>query len=388
MTSPAALPPAIAAQNRGPTIIIVNCVVTSLSTLFVIARLYVRIGIIRKFQLDDFFISFSLFCAWFYVACIIASVHYGNGRHVQVLQPDQLSRAVLCALIGFVPGVLSFGIPKLAAITLLTRLLAPSKTHRIFLWVMGITLILVLLIGVIFCFTQCIPSQWGVPTQKACVSPYILVNFSLFGGSYSAFIDLYLAAYPASVLYTLQMNPKKKLALSIALGLGSVACIVAIYKTTRIPDLASDDFTYATSDLTIWTCVEGSCVTIATCIPVLKPLAEIAFGGRAMGGSEECQGQKNSSSSGTGGSSNRNDDHESNWHRRKIKGPYDLETSLETNIDHTNNESRDNIVPSNIPGIPPPPEDGIVRTQSVAILFSEGREEDAEAPLKKYENWN
>lgn len=38
----------------------------------------------------------------------------------------------------------------------------------------------------------------------------------------SAIVDLYLAIYPAVVLYRLQMNVKKKIALSFALGLGSV----------------------------------------------------------------------------------------------------------------------------------------------------------------------
>ena len=38
--------------------------------------------------------------------------------------------------------------------------------------------------------------------------------------AYSAFIDLFLAVYPASVLFKLQLNLKKKVGLSCALGLG------------------------------------------------------------------------------------------------------------------------------------------------------------------------
>jgi len=55
-------------------------------------------------------------------------------------------------------------------------------------------------------------------------------------------MDLYLAVYPAFVLARLQMNIEKKMALASALGIGSVACIVAAYKCTRLPGLASDDF--------------------------------------------------------------------------------------------------------------------------------------------------
>ena len=38
----------------------------------------------------------------------------------------------------------------------------------------------------------------------------------------SAAVDFYLALYPALVLYKLRMNRRKKIALSIALGLGSM----------------------------------------------------------------------------------------------------------------------------------------------------------------------
>jgi len=38
----------------------------------------------------------------------------------------------------------------------------------------------------------------------------------------SAAVDLYLALYPALVLYKLRMNRRKKTALNIALGLGSM----------------------------------------------------------------------------------------------------------------------------------------------------------------------
>ena len=40
--------------------------------------------------------------------------------------------------------------------------------------------------------------------------------------AFSAFVDLYFAIYPAMVLCRLQMNLKKKIALSCALGIGSV----------------------------------------------------------------------------------------------------------------------------------------------------------------------
>jgi hypothetical protein len=40
--------------------------------------------------------------------------------------------------------------------------------------------------------------------------------------AFSAFVDLYLATYPAFILFHLQMSLRKKIALSAAMGLGSM----------------------------------------------------------------------------------------------------------------------------------------------------------------------
>ncbi|XDG01720.1 hypothetical protein ABKA04_001335 [Annulohypoxylon sp. FPYF3050] len=381
MSSTATVSPERVADTKGPTIVVVNCVVTAISTAFVFARLYVRIGMMKKFQLDDFFISLSLIFGWMVVAFSIVSVQSGNGSHIDTLNPQQISGAVLWTMVGFVPGVLSFSVPKLAAIYLLTGLLEPSKWHRRFLWTMGISCVIFLLGCVAILFGQCTPSraQWDLTiTEKTCISPWILVNYSEFAGTFSGFVDLYLAAWPASVLFSLQLNIRKKVALCFALGLGSVACIVAIYKTTRLPGLADSDFTYATSDLTIWTCVEGASVIIATCIPILRPLVEMIFGRRIMGSTGDRAGYKNY---GNSKSNNTRDELEMNSRRRKVKGPYDLETNIELGKDG----SQDDILQRDAHN-PKLGADGIVRTQSVTILYGEG-EKTNEAPLAKYENW-
>ena len=57
--------------------------------------------------------------------------------------------------------------------------------------------------------------------------------------AFSAFVDLYLAVYPSFVLFKLQMSPRKKIALSAALGLGTVAAICAVVKCAQIKGLAN-----------------------------------------------------------------------------------------------------------------------------------------------------
>ncbi|KAF0331707.1 integral membrane protein [Colletotrichum asianum] len=265
------------AQNKGPTIIVVCWIVTAISTCFVLGRVYVRGKIMRKFHSDDWFIILGLFCGYISTALSTIAVSYGNGKHMKLLSTEQKQGAILWTTAAFCPGIMSFGLPKLAVISLLTRLMNPGRYHKWFLWWMGIWCQLTLFVTAGLLLGRCTPARslWDFSVTGQCFSKQILVAYCIYAGVFSAFVDVYLAVYPAIVLFGLQMSTKKKVALSCALGIGSVSGVVAVYKTTRIPSLASDDFSYDTSDLVIWTVVEGSTIIIASSIPVMQPLLEI-----------------------------------------------------------------------------------------------------------------
>ncbi|KAK1730002.1 uncharacterized protein BDZ83DRAFT_783615 [Colletotrichum acutatum] len=255
-------------EDKGPMALDVVISMSVLSALFTAGRLFVRGKILKHFHLDDYLIVASVVCGWTNVGTAIAVVAHGNGRHFDVLTLEQKSGAILWTIAGFPPGVMSFGLPKLAVVALLTRIMKPSRWHALFLWFIAT-----------FCLINLIGCDFSV-TDKTCWYKWILVYFAIYSGGFCALVDLYLAIYPAVVLAKLQMSIRKKVALSIALGIGSISSIVAIYKCSRLPSLASMDFSYDTSDLVTWTIVEGSTMIIAACIPVLQPLGELIFGKR------------------------------------------------------------------------------------------------------------
>ncbi|KAK4222580.1 hypothetical protein QBC38DRAFT_427006 [Podospora fimiseda] len=270
--------------NKGPKILAVISAVSAVSTLFVAARVFVRGYVMRKLQLDDYIVIFALFFAWACVGSSIKAVQWGNGKHFAALNLEQMQNAVKYTIFGFPPGIMSFALPKFAAVLLLNRLMNPSKWHRVWLWFLAFGSQILLLGCVVILFAQCTPSaaQWNFSLEKKCWDPWLLVNYSIGAGSFSAFADLYLAIYPSVVLIGLQIELKKKIALCIALGIGSVASVVAIYKTTSLPSLAKPDFSWETSDLVIWTIIEGQTIIIASCIPLLQPLIDMAKGRRSF----------------------------------------------------------------------------------------------------------
>ncbi|KAI9163894.1 hypothetical protein HJFPF1_05524 [Paramyrothecium foliicola] len=214
-----------AAQDKGTTILVTCWVFNALATLFVIGRLYVRIGMQKHLLSDDYWCLIGLICGYLSVGFTVVAVEHGNGRHYSLLSDEQKQSVMLWTTCAFCPGVLCFGLPKMAVVSLLTRLLNPSKYHRWFLWTLAIWCLLTLFATVGTLLGRCMPAEsiWNFAVKGTCVDPKHIVNFSLYAGAYSAFVDVYLAVYPALILWNLQIKLKKKIALICALGIGTAS---------------------------------------------------------------------------------------------------------------------------------------------------------------------
>ncbi|KAK8046954.1 hypothetical protein PG996_015018 [Apiospora saccharicola] len=213
------------AQDRSTTTLVSCWTVTGVAFLVALARLYVRAIMRRNVRNDDYFIILSVAASITSCALTSKAVSYGLGRHMEALSREDQIAVTTWTYIAFCPGVMSFAIPKLAVVALLVRLMAPRKLHYWVLWALGITVQLTLLatVGILIRVIdkRCPPfNNVALEPPDHCVSISVQVNWCLFAGSLSAFVDFYLAIYPSVVLYHLQMRRRKKVALSIALGLG------------------------------------------------------------------------------------------------------------------------------------------------------------------------
>ncbi|KAH8838787.1 hypothetical protein MCOR03_010706 [Pyricularia oryzae] len=265
------------AQDKGPAVLAVSWIVIILSSAFVIFRIYVNGCIRGKLRSDDWFIIVGQICGYVAVIFTTLAARSGNGRHVAVLTQDQLSGSIFWSTIAFVPGSLFIGIPKLAVVTVLTRLLNPTRYHTWFLWWLPIWCISSVVVAFILVLTRCSPTStlWDPSVQGKCFDIKHLVNYGIYSGICCSIVDFYLAIYPSVVLFKLQLSFKKKVALSCALGVGSISGVIAVIKTVRTTALLSQDFTYDVPDLIVWLLIEGSSIIIASSIPVLQPLLEV-----------------------------------------------------------------------------------------------------------------
>ncbi|KAK8090646.1 hypothetical protein PG994_000151 [Apiospora phragmitis] len=185
-------------MSSAPMTLITIWIVTGIAFIFTTGRLYVRGFVQRRLRSDDYLTIFSMINS--IAACGLATkaVSRGLGRHLNSLSPEDQSAAAAWTFAAFFPGLLSFAVPKLAVISLLFMGVAVQLAQ---FGTMGF------LIGDLA--EKCEMFD-PVQTQKPrgmCVPMQIQVRYFLFGGSISAFADFYLAAYPAIVLYHLQMPP-------------------------------------------------------------------------------------------------------------------------------------------------------------------------------------
>ncbi|KAK2736470.1 hypothetical protein FQN55_001647 [Onygenales sp. PD_40] len=267
-------------DDKGPMLMAVMWSLTAVTILIVAARLTIRATIVRSVGLDDWLIVVGMLIGVAYVIVTTLNIAGGYGKHQYTLEPPEIQNAIMLNSVSFIFGILSFAIPKMAVVAMLNRILNPSKTQRIFLWSLVSLAGVVSVVCILVLFTMCHPPRalWDLQLQQqgaTCNSPWILINYAIFTGALSAFVDLYLSIYPITVLFKLQMSLRKKLALSAALGLGTIASAMAIIKCTQLKGLADkSDYTYGTAELVVWTNIEADIVVIASCIPTLQPLLE------------------------------------------------------------------------------------------------------------------
>jgi len=173
-----------------------------------------------------------------------AAVALGGGHHGVMLPPLRFRLTYLFILVGLMMGALSFTLTKVAVVLLVIKLLFPTQWHIRFLWTLVAGNVVFMTAAGLVYFLQCNPPQalWVLDIEHKCLDSVFANSFAISASSkfgflnpvsqcidkivlcylaLSALADFYLAAYPAVVLWSLDMNRRKKLALSVALGFGA-----------------------------------------------------------------------------------------------------------------------------------------------------------------------
>ena len=123
--------------------------------------------------------------------------------------------------------IFCLGSGKIAVASLILRLLNRASVWRRWsLYVASAVVAINTVIMIILTYAQCEDpaALWDpeVKSRTTCWDPMIQSSFSIYGASFHAAMDFFLAALPISLIWGLKTNLRKKLALCGLLGCGSL----------------------------------------------------------------------------------------------------------------------------------------------------------------------
>lgn len=201
-------------------------------TLRVICRLFLKRGPHGGIGLDDYI---TIFCVLvLLVTCVLVNIgsSHGLGRHMKTLEPEQIVQANRWNVIISSVLIWSFSLPKFAMVAILKRILNYGLKTTIVFWFLALSSQACILATSVWWWKQCTPMErgWDRTIEGTCAPVSVLANLGYFTSAYSAFLDIFFAMYPIPFVMRLNMPLKSRIAVSVALGLSALACIVSIYK--------------------------------------------------------------------------------------------------------------------------------------------------------------
>ncbi|KAH7377984.1 hypothetical protein BKA64DRAFT_698396 [Cadophora sp. MPI-SDFR-AT-0126] len=291
------------------------------------------------FAVTTFIVSLRLLCRVHVVpilllTCILITIgsHHGLGRRTSTLEPEEIVQALKWNVIISSILIWSFSLPKFAIIATLKRILDYGRK----------TTIACILATSVWWFVQCQPVEYGwnrsIGGTRAPIS--VLADLGYFTSAYSALLDIFFALYPIPLILRLNMPLKSRVAVSIALGLSVLACIVSIYKLAifgQVFEILAVDPIYPVPYLDILGVAEGAILLICASLPALGPLFRHARQSLSSRG-----GNSTTHAHQRGSRSHERDGNERNASWAKFKG-HKLEDPERASASTSHNESVDAV---------------------------------------------
>ncbi|KAH8178136.1 hypothetical protein LIA77_03218 [Sarocladium implicatum] len=252
----------------------------AVTTVVVLMRVWSRLGY-RELQLglglDDYI---TILCnIVLLITCVLVTIgsHYGLGRRMEDLDDEQIPRALKWNVIISSVLIWVFSLPKFAMVCTLKRILDYGLKTTIVFWFLALTSQASILATSIWWWKQCEPVEfgWDKSIEGTCAPIKVMSDLGYFTSAYSAFLDLFFALYPIPFVMRLNMRLKNRIAVSVALGLSSLAFIVSIYKLAIFGDIFEQlalNPTYPVPYLDILGVAEGCILIICASLPTLGPL--------------------------------------------------------------------------------------------------------------------
>ncbi|KAJ4356145.1 uncharacterized protein N0V89_004175 [Didymosphaeria variabile] len=242
--------------------------------LFLLQRLYTKIVIMKKFQLEDGVVIFAwFFCMGTQICGLLGLAHGAIGRHAWEISIEKYafySRIILAAPLLYAIGTAAAKI----SLALFYRRLNPNKVFQGFVW---FTLFVCLAAYTAIFFSllfACKPIAASWDPLLLALPTTVCLNR---GGIYLAqavigiVTDVLLLALPVPTVLKLQMPNKQKLGLVGIFGVGSITIVTSIVRLIiLLPSLTTADQTWVIGEGFLWIYVEANLLIMCCCLSTLR----------------------------------------------------------------------------------------------------------------------
>ena len=221
---PALTPEMLAAlphDSMGPTVLVVAWVLTAITSVFLVLRLYCKISINRRIWWDDGILLASYLCLLVQAGLTTFLVSVGYGLHIWDFPKENFAPWFLLPIT--VRGTFSLVAltwSKTAFAVTLLRLTKGWLRHAV--WFIIITVNISLGLSALLPWVQCRPlnAAWDPVVKGDCWDRDLMKNYNIFSGAYSGAMDFALALLPWKLLMGLQMRRVEKIGAATAMSMG------------------------------------------------------------------------------------------------------------------------------------------------------------------------
>lgn len=279
--------------DRGPTTSAVTIVLTVLATIFVAARFYTRIWLVRSIKQDDWWILAAWVLAVGFSTSICVAVKYGLGKHGENIPESSfvnLRKAEYAFSILYNPALM---VTKTSIIVFFLSVMS-KDVDPVFKWCNWLTLALVNIVGIALTFYnifQCRPVaagyQFPTPPDAKCTD---IVTLYLSSAPVNIITDIAILFLPMPILTGMRLPRKQKVILIVTFSFGAFVAVVDVIRIAYLQNAAltrlkgakgenaapsrsvESDFSWYASLSFMWSAVEVCIGIICACVPSLKPL--------------------------------------------------------------------------------------------------------------------
>ncbi|ETN44524.1 uncharacterized protein HMPREF1541_10194 [Cyphellophora europaea CBS 101466] len=265
--------PEVDAQSEWPLIVAVCITLSTIMTMCVALRLYVRTYMIKSLGTDDYVIIFSMLCGISYAGLCIGQTRWGLGLPISLRPASNLNKYSEINFAGrpiYMAGITGFKVALCLAYLRITggRTKKDKSRYRTFIYAMLTFAVLSHLGGTLVLLFQCSPvhKSWRPRTEGKCldnvITFYVLAAITIL-------CDIIIILLPVPLLLKIKMNSRKKIGLIAVFSLGLFTTICSIMRMVQIEVIAKNG---NSTRLVLWGTVELNVGIFLTCLPTLTPL--------------------------------------------------------------------------------------------------------------------